>query len=145
MIVFYYGNDGDRTAVALKSLGAGPFASTNGTVTKYDGHAHTLAVTDEAGKEVTFKIDQKTVAETTMGAVPGQKFSAEKGDHVRVVSSTADGAPTALFCARSLRGICRPVGRCAGARRRGGSSSMLGVNGRPADAGELTSRCQAGC
>lgn len=96
-IVFYFGNDGDRTVVAVKSLGSGPFQSTNGTVKKYDGHSNTLSVEDEAGKLHTFKVDAKTVAETNFGAVNGGKFDADKGDHVRIVSSDVNGTPTALF------------------------------------------------
>ena len=97
VIVFYFGTDNDRTAVAFKNLGAGPFQSTEGTVTHFDGHARALTVQDESGKEQTFKIDAGTVAETGVGAVPGLKLQAEKGDKVRIVSSKGEGAPTALF------------------------------------------------
>ncbi|HEY3704332.1 MAG TPA: hypothetical protein VGL22_04675 [Terracidiphilus sp.] len=98
VIVFYYYGKGDsRTVVALKSLGAGPFSSTEGTVTKYDSHAHTLSVQDKSGKVQNFSIDPKTVAESTTGALPGDHFRADKGDQVRIVSSTSGGNPTALF------------------------------------------------
>ena len=97
VIVFYFGGDSDRTAVALESLGAGPFQSTNGTVVHYDSKAHSLTVQDDSGKTETFKFDDKTVAETGMGAVDGSSFRADKGDHVRVVSSVVNGTPTALF------------------------------------------------
>jgi len=97
VIVFYFGGDGDRTVVALESLGTGPFQSTNGTVSHYDGHGHTLTIQDESGKPQTFKIIDKTVAETGMGAVDGASYHADKGDRVRIVSSTVDGSPTALF------------------------------------------------
>jgi hypothetical protein len=97
-IVFYYYGQGDtRTAVALKSLGAGPFSSTEGTVTKFDSHDHSISVQDKSGAVQTFKIDAKTVAESTTGAVPGDRFHADKGDHVRIVSSTEGGSATALF------------------------------------------------
>jgi hypothetical protein len=97
VIVFYFGGDSNRTVVALESLGTGPFQSTNGTVSHYDGHGHTVTIEDESGKPQTFKIVDKTVAETGMGAVDGASFHADKGDHVRIVSSTVDGTPTALF------------------------------------------------
>jgi hypothetical protein len=97
VIVFYFGGDNDRTAVAIESLGTGPFQSTNGTVTRYDGHGHTMTIQDESGKPLTFKIIDKTVAETGMGAVDGASYHADKGERVRIVSSTVDGAPTALF------------------------------------------------
>ena len=93
VIVFYYGNDSDRTVVALKSLGKGPFAQTNGTVSKFDGHTHEITIADESGKSQTFKVDPATVAEGTFGVTEGMKFHADKGDHVRIVSSN----DTALF------------------------------------------------
>jgi hypothetical protein len=42
-------------------------------------------------------MDAQTVAEGNLGAVPGDKFHADKGDHVRIVSSGGNGAATALF------------------------------------------------
>jgi hypothetical protein len=93
VIVFYYGDNDDRTAVALKNLGAGPFTSTEGTVVKFDSKGHTISVKDGSGSVQTFKITDQTVAEGYMGAVDGYRFQAQKGDRVRVVA-TAD---TALF------------------------------------------------
>jgi hypothetical protein len=97
VIVFYYGDSDTRTAVALKNLGAGPFTSTEGTVTKFEGKQHTITVQDKSGTEQTFKIPQNSVAEGYMGVVDGYKFQASKGDHVRVVGTTENGAVTALF------------------------------------------------
>jgi hypothetical protein len=98
VIVFYFYGQGDtRTVVALKSLGAGPFSSAEGTVTKYDARGHSISVQDKSGAEQTFKIDAQTVAESTTGAVPGDRFHADKGDHVRIVSGSGNGSPTALF------------------------------------------------
>lgn len=98
VIVFYFGGlTGDRTAVALKNLGAGPFTSAAGTVEKFDGHAHELSVKDASGTVQTFKINAGTVAETNFGAVEGTRFSAHPGDQVRVVAANVDGAETALF------------------------------------------------
>jgi hypothetical protein len=97
IVFFYYGQNGSRTVVALKSLGTGPFGSAEGTVTKYDAHARTISVQDQSGKVQTFKMDAQTVAESNMGAVPGDKFRADKGDHVRIVSAGPDSDPTALF------------------------------------------------
>jgi Cu/Ag efflux protein CusF len=96
-IIFYFGADDNRTVVAVKSLGAGPFSSTTGTVTKFDPHAHSLTVQDTAGAEQIFRIDAQTIAETGMGAVEGPKFDVHNGDHVRVVSSQVNGAATVLF------------------------------------------------
>lgn len=96
VIVFYFGDDNNRTAVALKNLGAGPFTSTTGTVVKSEGK-RSIAVQDGTGKVETYKITEQTVAEGYMGAVDGSKFQAQKGDHVRVVASTENGTATALF------------------------------------------------
>lgn len=96
-IVFYFGIDDDRTAVAVKSLGTGPFSSISGVVTKYDGHAHTITVQDAAGAQQTLRIDSDSVAETTLGAIVGLKLDAHKGDQVRIVSSQVNGAATVLF------------------------------------------------
>jgi hypothetical protein len=97
VVVFYFGGDDNRTAVAVKSLGAGPFSSITGEVSSWDGHSHTISVTDKSGAEHAFKVNAQTVAETYMGVVNGSKFDIDKGDQVRLVSSTKDGAPTVLF------------------------------------------------
>jgi hypothetical protein len=96
-IVFYVGEADSRTAVAIKSLGAGPFTSTVGTVKKMDGKDHSISIEDSSGKLQTFKIDDQTIAEGAFGAEEGTKFHADKGDQVRVVSTKVDGTPTALF------------------------------------------------
>ncbi len=95
-IVFYCGGGDVRNVVALKSLGTGPFTSTEGTVEKYD-RGKSIEVRDGSGTTYAFAIDGATVAETNFGAVPAKKFSAGKGDHVRIVSSTVGGTPTVLF------------------------------------------------
>lgn len=96
VIVFYYGDNDDRTAVALKNLGAGPFVAADGTVVKYEGK-HSISIKDDTGAVQTFKITDQTVAEGYMGAIEGYKFQADKGDHVRVVGSNENGTLTALF------------------------------------------------
>ena len=97
VIVFYVGDNEDRSVVALKNMGAGPFTSTEGTVTKFEGKQHSITLLDKSGTAQTFKIAPETVAEGYMGVVDGYKFQASKGDHVRVVGTTANGAATALF------------------------------------------------
>jgi hypothetical protein len=96
VIVFYFGGSDTRTAVALRSLGAGPFTAITGTVTKFEPH-RSLSVQDTSGATQTFALDGDTVAEGMSGAVSGPKFQADKGDHVRIVGGTKNGAPTALF------------------------------------------------
>jgi hypothetical protein len=96
VVVLYYGGDQDRTAVALKNLGSGPFTSVTGSVVKFDGK-HSIAVEDSAGATQNFKISQDTIAEGYMGAVDGYKFQVQKGDKVRIVASKDDSGLTALF------------------------------------------------
>ncbi len=97
IIVFYYESASEKTVVALKDLGAGPFVSTEGTVAKFEVHGHSLSVQDSTGTVQTIRLTADTVVESNFGAVDGLKFQAQKGDHVRVVAVKADGAPTALF------------------------------------------------
>jgi hypothetical protein len=95
-VVLYYGGDQDRTVVALKNLGAGPFTSATGTVVKFDGK-RSISVEDSTGATQNFKITQDTIGEGYMGAVDGFKFQAQKGDKVRIVASKDDTGLTALF------------------------------------------------
>lgn len=96
VIVFYFGMDENRTAVAIKNLGSGPFASTVGTVTDFD-RGRSVTVKDESGAVQTFKINSDTIAEAGSGVIEGTRFSAGHGDQVRIVSAVQGGSPTALF------------------------------------------------
>ena len=97
VIVFYYGTEEDRTAVAVKSLGEGPFSSITGEVSNWNGHERTLSVTDDERNQHALKVDAQTVAETYMGVVNASKFDIQKGDRVRLVSSMKNGVQTVLF------------------------------------------------
>jgi hypothetical protein len=97
VILFYFGINENRTAVALKNLGAGPFSSTSGEVTDWNGHDHKVSIRDKDGATHTFTIGPQTVAETYMGVVNGTKFDIDKGDNVRIVSSRKEASPTVLF------------------------------------------------
>jgi len=97
VILFYFGTEENRTAVALKSLGSGPFSSTTGEVTEWSGHNHKLSVRDQQGSIHSYLIDPQTVAETYMGVVNGAKVDLDKGDQVRIVSSLENGNSTVLF------------------------------------------------
>lgn len=97
VILFYYGMNANRTAVAVESLGQGPFSSTKGKVADWNDHNNTLVVTDQDGKKHPFKVQTQTVAETYAGAVNGSDFHVDKGDRVRVVSAIRNGTPVALF------------------------------------------------
>jgi hypothetical protein len=95
VIVFYYGNDDNRTVVALKPLGKGPFTAASGTLKALNKHEVTIE--DGKGATETFRIGPDTVGEGMFGVVEGAKLSADKGMQVRVVGTSVDGAPTALF------------------------------------------------
>lgn len=97
VIVFYYGEGNARTAVAMRNLGNGPFAADTGTVVKFENRDHSISIKEDSGVVESFKISENTVAETGIGAVEGFKFQPQKGDSVRIVSSSASGSPTALF------------------------------------------------
>lgn len=97
VIVYYRGGVDMRTAVALRGLGTGPFTTSSGTVVKFDGKEHSISVKDETGTVQSFKITPDTVAETGVGAVGGFKLRVDKNDRVRIVASTVNDSPTALF------------------------------------------------
>jgi hypothetical protein len=96
VVVLYYGGDHDRTAVALKNLGAGPFSSITGTVVKFE-NKRLISVEDSSGATQSFKIAQDTIGEGYLGAVDGFKFQAQKGDKVRIVAAKDESGLTAVF------------------------------------------------
>jgi hypothetical protein len=95
VIVFYFGGTDARTAVALRSLGTGPFTAMEGTVARAESHA--ISVQDKSGAVQTFKLNADTVAESYSGALDGLKFQAQKDGHVRVVGTSQNGDLVALF------------------------------------------------
>lgn len=97
VILFYYGMEENRTAVAVKNLGAGPFTSVTGEVTGWNGHSETVSVKGKDGSVHSYKFDPQTVAETYQGVVNGSRFDVNKGEQVRLVASTRNGTPTVLF------------------------------------------------
>jgi uncharacterized protein YjdB len=97
VVVFYFGQEGNRTIVAVEDLGPGPLANETGTVVKMDKHAHLLTIKSAAGQEQTYHIDAKTLADSSYGVMEGQKFSPDKGTKVKVTATTQNGESTALF------------------------------------------------
>ena len=81
----------------MQDLGPGPLENKTGTIVKFDKHQRLLTIKTASGVEESFRIDDKTVAETSVGAVEGHKFDPEKGDQVRVIATAANGSNTALF------------------------------------------------
>ncbi len=97
VVVYFYGDGDQRTAVAVQDLGPGPFDIVEGTVTRFNKHQHQVTVKNAAGTEQTFTLDPKAMADSMTGAVPGDRLSPSKGDNVRVIATNTSGNGTALF------------------------------------------------
>ncbi len=96
-VVYYYGYDDDRTAVAIKDLGAGPFQKIEGTVVNFDKHSRTMTVKDDAGKTETFVLGPHLVVDLGMSVASGRSYDPHKGYSVRVTYSNEGGKNTAVF------------------------------------------------
>jgi len=97
VVVYYYGYDDDRTAVAVKDLGAGPFQKVEGTVLSYDKHGRTMTVKDDAGKSETFELNDHVVVDSGMSVASGRGYDPHKGYHVTVTYAPAGTTNTAVF------------------------------------------------
>ena len=98
VILFYFGEGIQQTAVAVRDLGKGPLQRDTGTIAGFNRHDHLLTIKDSAGQSLSFRVGQKTVVESAFGAVDGLRFNAEKGEQVRVTAGLADGKEeNALF------------------------------------------------
>jgi hypothetical protein len=97
VVVYYYGYDDNRTAVAVKDLGAGPFQKVEGTVAAFDKHNHTMTVKDDSGKSETFALNEHLVVDRGISVDSGRGYSAHKGDQVTVTYAPAGGKNTAVF------------------------------------------------
>jgi hypothetical protein len=96
-VIYYYGLSADKTAVAVKDLGPGPFERTSGTVTHFDKHSHRLTIKTDAGKPEDFIVGENAVIDTGMLVKPGRKADPPNGSHVRVTAIPGKGAPTVVF------------------------------------------------
>src|ERR1700761_6837305 len=96
-VIYYYGLASDKTAVAVKDLGAGPFERTTGTVKHFDRHSHRLTITTAAGKPEEFIVGDKGVIDTGMRVEPGRKADPPSGSHVFVTTAPENGAETIVF------------------------------------------------
>lgn len=103
VIVYYFGEGGVRTVVALHDLGDGSMEKSTGTVVKLNRHDHLLTIKNSAGAELSYRLDPKTVADTANGVSEGFKFDLSKGDSVRVTADAqATGSGTALLIAPTM-------------------------------------------
>lgn len=104
VIVYYFGEGTVRTAVALHNLGDGSMHKSTGRVVNLNRHDHLLTTKDSEGKELSYHLDPKTVADTASGVSQGLKFDLSKGASVRVIAATAaTGSGTALLIAPVMR------------------------------------------
>lgn len=97
VVVYFYGFDTDRTAVAVKDFGKGNLEKLTGTVTAFDKHKHALTVRTADGKTETFPLDSKAVVDTGLGLEAGRKFDPSRGENVRITASDANGKNVAVF------------------------------------------------
>ncbi len=96
ILYFIWSNDG-KTAVAVQSLGNGPFEKVTGKIVKFDKHDHDLTLQTADGKTETVVVEDKTVVDTADGVAEGAQFHADKGDHVRLLAEAKNGNEEALF------------------------------------------------
>lgn len=97
VVVYYYGYDNNRTAVAVKDLGKGPFEKVEGTVLSYDKHDRTMTAKDGSGKSESFVLSDHLIVDTGVSVAAGRGYSPHKGDYVLVTYETAGGKNTAVF------------------------------------------------
>ena len=97
VVVYYYGYDNDRTAVAVKDLGAGPFQKVEGTVVSFDKHGRAMTLKDDAGKSSVFALDDHLVVDSGMSVASGRGYVPQKGYHVIVTYAQAGDKSSAVF------------------------------------------------
>jgi hypothetical protein len=97
VVVYYYGYDDDRTAVAIKDLGAGPFQKVEGTVMSFDKHDRTMTVKDDAGKSNVFALNDHLVVDSGLSVAGGRGYDPHKGYHVVVTYAQAGDKNSAVF------------------------------------------------
>ena len=97
VVVYYYGYDNDRTAVAVKDLGAGPFQKIEGTVVSFDKHDRTMTVKDDAGKSEVIVMNDHMVLDSGVSVTSGRGYEPHKGYHVVVTYASAGDKNTAVF------------------------------------------------
>ncbi|MFY9937107.1 MAG: hypothetical protein WAK33_09560 [Silvibacterium sp.] len=100
-IVYYFGMDENRKAVAVKDLGTTALKSVSGQITHWDHHRHVVTIKTASGAKQTFQLDDKTAVETPMGVVNGDKFEGQNGDQISIRYSDKGGNNEAVFLSES--------------------------------------------
>lgn len=97
VVLYFYGGDPMRTAVAIQDLGAGPLDDVEGTVSRWDHHKQILTIKNSTGQEQSFKMSPKAMADSPTGAVAADHLDPSKGDNVRVIATKGSSPETAVF------------------------------------------------
>jgi VCBS repeat-containing protein len=97
VLVFYYGYDAKRNAVAIKDLGQGDIGATTSTVEEFDRRHHEITVVTSGAGPTHITLTEHTVVDTPDGVIEGNKYHPNKGERVGVVFSTAAGVRSAVF------------------------------------------------
>ncbi len=97
VILYYFWNGDARTAVAVQSLGSGPFQVSAGKVVGFNKHDHVLTLKTADGKTETVQVSDKTVVDTADGVAPGARFHVGRGDDVRLLADSKNGSEEALL------------------------------------------------
>ena len=96
-VVYYYGYANDRTVVAVKDLGAGPFQKSEGTVVGFDKHARVMTLKDSSGKSNVFALSEHLVVDSDSSVASGRGYDPHKGDYVVVTYAQAGDKNSAVF------------------------------------------------
>lgn len=97
VVIYYYGFGDDRTAVAIKDLGKGPFKKVTGSVVDFNKHDRSLTVRTDKGQNEKFQLSETAVVDTGIGLQSGRKYSPRKGYAVRVTATGSNGQQVAVF------------------------------------------------
>jgi hypothetical protein len=89
VIVRYTEKGADKTASSVDDFGKDTMKVSEGTVTKVDKAAHTVAIKTEDGAETTYDWGKDATIDTGHGIVKGSQYVAKEGDKV-VVHYTED-------------------------------------------------------
>jgi hypothetical protein len=97
VVVYYYGFDYDRTAVAVKDLGTGPFQKVQGTVMNFDKHTRTLTMTDDGGKSHVFELSEHLIVDSGLSVASGRGYDPHRGDFIVVTYAQEGDKNSAVF------------------------------------------------
>ncbi len=100
-VVFYFEEGSQQRAVGIEDLGPTPLKVASGEITHFDHHHHQLTIKAADGSKQTFQLDNKTVVETPMGVVDGDRFEGQNGDQISIRYQDKGGNNEAVFMSES--------------------------------------------